>query len=76
MATISAMDTLKAWREAQGLTVAEAAARAHVGRATWWRWEVGTRPIGIDSLPKLKQLTNIDPAVLRPDLAAKLGAAA
>jgi transcriptional regulator with XRE-family HTH domain len=70
------MDSIKAWREARGLSIAEAALQARVKRETWWRWEAERRPIGIDSLSKISALTGIAPNVLRPDLAAKLGAAA
>jgi len=66
------MNALKKWREAQDLSIPAAAARARVGRATWWRWESGDRPIGIDKLSGIAGLTGIPASELRPDLAKKL----
>jgi transcriptional regulator with XRE-family HTH domain len=62
------METLKKWREAEKLTVPQAAERVGVKRATWWRWENGVRPIGLDSLERVAAETGVPAAVLRPDL--------
>lgn len=62
------METLTAWRERHNLTVAEAAKKAGVTRATWWRWEQGVRAVGADSLLKIERITGISRHELRPDL--------
>jgi transcriptional regulator with XRE-family HTH domain len=38
-------DTLRAWREQEGLTQAAAAEIAGVATRTWQRWEAGEREI-------------------------------
>lgn len=73
---LSTMDTLKAWRDANGLTIPEAATRVGVERATWWRWENGIRPVGIDSVKRVASVTGIPANELRPDLVDKLVGAA
>lgn len=73
---LSTMDTLKAWREANDLTIPEAAVKVGSTRATWWRWENGIRPVGIDSLQRVSKETGIPASQLRPDLAEKLAGAA
>ncbi|MCR4331464.1 MAG: helix-turn-helix domain-containing protein [Sulfuricaulis sp.] len=70
------METLKAWREAEHLSVPEAAARVGVERATWWRWEAGVRPVGLESLQRVAIVTGIPASDLRPDVAAKMAGAA
>lgn len=66
------METLKSWRQTANKSVPEAAAAVGVGRATWWRWEAGVRPVGLDSLQRVSSVTGIPASSLRPDLAAKL----
>jgi len=66
------METLKAWREAENKSVPEAATDVGVKRATWWRWENGIRPIGIDSVDRVSAVTGIPASKLRPDIAAKI----
>jgi len=73
---LSTMDTLKAWREANDLTIPEAATKVGATRATWWRWENGVRPIGIDSLKTVSGVTGIPASELRPDLVEKMAGAA
>lgn len=65
---LSSMETLKTWREAQNLSIPEAAALGGVERATWWRWESGVRRIGLSSIPRLEEVTGIPRRDLRPDI--------
>lgn len=67
------MKVLRNWREAEKLTVPQAAKRVGVERATWWRWENNIRPVGVDSLARVTSETGIEAAVLRPDLASAFG---
>lgn len=73
---LSDMDTLKTWREANDLTIPEAAVKVGSARATWWRWENGVRPVGIDSLKRVSSVTGIPASELRPDLVEKMAGAA
>lgn len=63
------METLlKNWREAENLTIPQAAEKIGAARATWWRWEKGTRLIGLSSLATVERVTGIKRARLRPDI--------
>lgn len=62
------MEQLIAWREGQGLTVAEAAELVGVTRAAWWRWEQGKRAISGELVLKIERITGISRHDLRPDL--------
>lgn len=62
------METIKAWREAANLSVPQAAQAVGVTRATWWRWENGVRPIGVESVERVSDKTGIAVSTLRPDL--------
>jgi transcriptional regulator with XRE-family HTH domain len=70
------METLSNWRKRANMSIPEAAAAVGVERATWWRWENGVRPVGIDSLQRVAEVTGIPAASLRPDIASKLAGAA
>jgi hypothetical protein len=65
---LSGMETLKTWREAQNLSIPEAATLGGVERATWWRWESGVRRIGLSSVPRIEEITGISRRDLRPDI--------
>jgi DNA-binding transcriptional regulator YdaS (Cro superfamily) len=67
---------LKAFRDAQDppISQGELADMLGVKRETVTRWEVGSRKVGPDQLPKIAKKTGICPRELRPDLAEKLGA--
>lgn len=65
------MGTLKAWREAKGLSIPEAASQLGVERATWWRWENDERPVGLPSIAAVESLTGIPREKLRPDIYRK-----
>jgi transcriptional regulator with XRE-family HTH domain len=67
---------LTVWREREGLSKAQAAARLGVPRATWFRWETGNRRIGTENLPKVQQITGIPRRQLRADLAEIMSEAA
>lgn len=62
---------LKNYRESQSprLTKAALARELGVSRLTVHRWENGDREIGVNSLPKVSQVTGISKRELRPDLA-------
>lgn len=60
---------LTAFRQQRSLTQAELARMLDVYPSTVMRWEAGVRPVGMESLPKIAEVTGIPPAELRPDLA-------
>ncbi len=64
------MEKLKTWRETQHqpLTLEEAAKLVGVTKATWQRWEAGTRKIGICNISLVSQCTGIPRDELRPEL--------
>lgn len=61
-------NTIKEWRERQGLKAVEAAVAVEVTPAMWSRWENGTRPIPAERVPHLSRITGIPRHELRPDL--------
>lgn len=50
------------------LTRTQAAEKVEVSRATWFRWESGSRKIDEAKLPKVSKVTGIPAKELRPDL--------
>jgi transcriptional regulator with XRE-family HTH domain len=64
----STAQKIKAWREANGLTPEEAAARARVSLPTWSRWENGRRKVAASRAVEIEALTGIPSNELRPDI--------
>lgn len=64
---------LKTYRETHvpKLSQADLARKLGVGRPTVYRWEIGTRNIDEDLLPRVSQLTGIPAKELRPDAVEK-----
>lgn len=62
------MSDLKTYRQRHKLSRAELAKMLGVTRITIFRWEEGSRKIGIPALPKVSKLTGIPIKRLRPDI--------
>ena len=69
------MSPLKAYREREGLTQSQLAARIGVARPSLARWETGARKIDRNLLARVTQETGITARKLRPDLAKLLAGA-
>ena len=58
------------YRKNRQITLERLANELGVAMVTLSRWEMGTRKIGVGSLPKVSLITGIPKHDLRPDLAA------
>jgi transcriptional regulator with XRE-family HTH domain len=58
------------YRKRRQITLETLANELGVATVTLSRWEMGTRKIGVGSLPKVSLITGISKQILRPDLAA------
>ncbi len=70
-----AMDQLREWRKANGISTDEAGKRVGVSGVQWHRYESGSRRVSLDKLAAVAQETGIPTHVLRPDLATILNPA-
>jgi transcriptional regulator with XRE-family HTH domain len=57
MATKSAAERLKLWREASGLSQVECASRIGGGQPAWSEWEAGTKVPRVDKCFAIEKLT-------------------
>lgn len=62
------MRDLKSYRQRHKLSCAEFGKMVGVTRVTVFRWEDGTRKIGVAVLPKVAKVTGIPIKRLRPDI--------
>lgn len=62
------MDDLKTFRASHNMTLAELGRLVGVSRGTVFRWEDGSRKIGIKLLNKVSEVTAIPRERLRPDI--------
>lgn len=73
---MESQNPFKSWREAEGMSISEAAERAGVNHSTWFRWEDGSLAVGAKSVLSIEQRTNIPRHQIRPDLYPVEGQAA
>jgi transcriptional regulator with XRE-family HTH domain len=63
------LKVLSEYRKDRRLTRAALGEKLGVSEETIYRWEIGKRKPGKESLPVIAEITGIAPAELRPDLA-------